>query len=154
MPKKSPFTANQRKCLFLKYMCNEKLERSWFPFYLRMSISGSPIAIPSKIENLAHPPTKQKCWCPFVPLGYERVGTPRTPTSADLSKEAECRRSAFHQAGTPGGTRSFENMMLRIEIPAYHTFACISFLDSLASLCRWPMLDFASKNEMGFSRNF
>ena len=56
-----------------------------FLFYLRRSIFGSPLAIPSKTENLAHPhtQTQKTVDARFRPPERERVGKPRTPTSAN-----------------------------------------------------------------------
>ena len=80
--KKIAFMAKSKTVSFLKYMCNWNLKRSWFPFYLRRLISGSSLAIPSKIENLAHPQTHKSVDARSALWG-RKGRTERTPTSAD-----------------------------------------------------------------------
>ena len=114
-----------------------------FLFYLRRLISGSSLAIPSKTENLAHPPKHQKALMHAPPSGGERIGPnglPRPPTPGS----ARGTGARPHQVGTPGGTRLLENTGC-LELKYSHIISLLMFLFRIPWLLFgwWPMLDFA-----------
>ena len=80
------------------------------------------LSIPSRVENLAYP-CKKIDVC-FV-SGHERVGP--QGLSRLLTPVVPLAKKRTHQVGTPGGTCSFENMILRKETFAYHIF-CSMFM--------------------------
>ena len=97
-------------------MCaNWKLEKVLFPFSTcEGGSSDHHLKIPSRKVKLAYPYIKEKDVVPLTlsfffssPPPY-----PERPGAEAAGARKERRKKRVHQADTPGGTRSFENMNL------------------------------------------